>query len=236
MDIAGSVALVTGANRGIGAAFARLLVERGAKVYGGARDPLTVTTPGVIPIRLDVTSAADLAAVVEQCGDLTILINNAGISTGADVLSTDAIERGRREFETNVFAPLALSQAFAPVLAANGGGVIANMLSALSWFAIPSTSMYCASKSAAWSLTNSLRVALHPQGTQVIGIHCGYVETDMTTAVSAPKIAPEQVVEATLDAIEHGHDEVLADDTSRGVKAALSGELSALYPSLASAV
>jgi NAD(P)-dependent dehydrogenase (short-subunit alcohol dehydrogenase family) len=234
MNVEGSVALVTGANRGIGAVFARMLLEQGAsKVYAAARTPETVTIDGVTPITLDITSAHDIEAVVERCADVNLLINNAGISTGTGVLAPDALEQGRREMETNAFGGLAMSRGFAPVLAANGGGAIVNVLSALSWFSLPQTAMYCASKAAAWSLTNSLRVELHPQGTLVVGVHCAFVDTDMAAQVTAEKISPEQVVELTIGALERNEYEVLADDTTRGVRAALSGDVALLYPALA---
>jgi NAD(P)-dependent dehydrogenase (short-subunit alcohol dehydrogenase family) len=233
MNVEGSVALVTGANRGLGEAFTRLLLENGAaKVYGGARDPGTITVPGVVPVTLDITSPDDVEAVADLAGDVTLLINNAGISTGTGVLADDALEGARREFETNVFAPLAVSRAFAPILAANGGGAIVNVLSVLSWLAMPPTAMYSAAKSAAWSLTNSLRVELVPQGTLVVGVHVGFMDTDMAAGIDAPKVTPDSVVEATLEALRGGRPEVLADDTSRFVKAQLSGHLEDLYPSL----
>jgi NAD(P)-dependent dehydrogenase (short-subunit alcohol dehydrogenase family) len=234
MRIEGSVALVTGANRGLGRAFAGLLLDHGAvKVYGAARDPGAVTAEGVTPVRLDVTSPADVAAAVERCGDVTLLVNNAGISTGTGVLASDAIDAGRREVETNVLGTLAVSRAFAPILGRNGGGAVVNVLSVLSWLAFPSTALYAASKAAAWSLTNSLRLELQSQGTLVVGVHCGFLDTDMAASVDAPKLAPEAVVEQTLEAIEHGRPEVLADDVSRQVRAALSGDLAGLYPSVA---
>ena len=133
MRIEGSVAFVSGANRGLGEAFTRLLVENGAaNVYGGARDPGTITVPGVVPVRLDITSSAHVEAAAGLAGDVTLLVNNAGISTGTGIFADDALEQGHREFETNVFGPLAMSRAFAPVLAANGGGAIVNILSVLS--------------------------------------------------------------------------------------------------------
>lgn len=234
MNIAGSTALVTGANRGLGAAFCRSLLDRGAaKVYAGVRDLGSLKMEGVIPVQLDITSPADIAAAAASIGDLTLLVNNAGISTGTAALAPNAIEQGRREFETNVFGPLALSNAFAPVLAANGGGAIINVLSVLSWFSMPSTALYCASKSAAWSLTNSLRLDLRPQGTQVVGVHVGFIDTDMTAGIEAPKSSPADVVARTLDALESGLHEVLADDISRNVRAGLSADLTALYPALA---
>ncbi|HZQ86610.1 MAG TPA: SDR family oxidoreductase [Acidimicrobiales bacterium] len=233
MNIEGSVALVTGANRGLGEAFTRLLVENGAaKVYGGARDPGSITVPGVVPVKLDITSAEDVAAAAALAADVTLVINNAGISTGTSVLADDALAGARREIETNVLGPLVVSRAFAPVLAANGGGAIVNVLSVLSWLAMPQTAMYSAAKAAAWSLTNSLRVELAPQGTLVVGVHVGFMDTDMAAGVNAPKASPASVAEATLEALREGRPEVLADDTSRFVKAQLSGDLADLYPSL----
>lgn len=236
MDIAGSVALVTGANRGLGAAFCRALLDQGAaRVYAGARDPGTIDIPGVIPLRLDITSSADVAAAVAECGDTTLLVNNAGILDPASVLAGDVLELGRREFETNVFGTLAMSKAFAPVLGANGGGAIVNVLSVLSWLSAPGGAMYSASKAAAWSLTNALRLELREQGTQVVALHVGYMDTDMAANVDAPKSSPDDVARQTLAGLEAGAFEVLADDASRYVRSALSAELTALYPSLATA-
>ena len=234
MDIEGSIALVTGANRGLGRAFTRVLLEHGAaRVYAGARDLASVTDGDVTPVELDVTSMATIEAAAARCSDVTLVVNNAGISTGTSILAVDALDAGRREMDTNVFGPLAVSRAFAPVLAANGGGALVNVLSVLSWLAAPSTALYSASKAAAWSVTNSLRVELRAQGTLVVGVHCAYLDTDMAAHVEAPKLAPERVVEQTLDAIEQERVEVIADDISRMVKAALSDEVTALYPALA---
>lgn len=234
MHVTGSVALVTGANRGLGAAFCRALLARGAStVYAGARDPSTVAIDGVVPVRLDITSPADIAAAVTRCGDVSLLVNNAGILTGTSALAEGALEEGRREFETNVFGTLAMSRAFAPVLGANGGGALVNVLSVLSWLSSPGGALYCASKAAAWSLTNSLRLDLQPQGTQVIGLHVGYMDTDMTAGVQAPKSSPADVASQALDGVESGAYEVLADEPSRMVRRALSADLSELYPTLA---
>ena len=233
MKIEGSVALVTGANRGLGAAFCRALLDRGAtKVYAGARDLRKLDIDGVVPVQLDVTSAADIEAVADLCGDVTLLVNNAGIGTGTSVLSDDVIDAARREFETNVFGPLALSGALAPALANNGGGAIINVLSVLSWVSMPATAIYCASKAAGWSLTNSLRQDLLAQHTQVLGLYVGYMDTDMTAGIDGPKSDPGAVAHQTLDGIEAGAYEVLADDISRHVRGALSGDLVGLYPQL----
>jgi NAD(P)-dependent dehydrogenase (short-subunit alcohol dehydrogenase family) len=226
--------LVTGANRGLGAAFCRALLERGAsKVYAGARDPDTIRTAGVVPVRLDITSPAEVAAAAAQCGDTTLLVNNAGILVGAPVLADHALEDGRREFETNVFGTLSVSRAFVPVLGTNGGGAIINVLSVLSWFSLPGGALYCASKAAAWSLTNALRLDVLDQHTQVVALHVGYMDTDMTAGIDAPKSSPDDVAAQALTGVEAGAFEVLADEVSRNVRGALSAELTALYPALA---
>jgi NAD(P)-dependent dehydrogenase (short-subunit alcohol dehydrogenase family) len=235
MDVAGAVALVTGGNRGFGAALCAALVERGAaKVYAGARDVSTVRTSGVEPVQLDITSTADIAAAIERCDGVTLLINNAGIGTGTSVLADDAMAQLERELETNVIGPLAMSRAFAPVLARNGGGAIVNVLSVLSWYSAPPSALYCAAKAASWSLTNSLRLELLDQGTQVVAVHVGFMDTDMTAGLDVPKSSPVDVAGRVLDAVQAGEPEVLADDVSRRVRAALSGELADLYPALAS--
>jgi NAD(P)-dependent dehydrogenase (short-subunit alcohol dehydrogenase family) len=223
MKIKDSVVLVTGANRGLGQAFVDALIARGArKIYAAARDPSSIKLAGVVPLKLDVTNEADLAAAVVACGDLTLLVNNAGITKGSSFLAADSAKAARAEFETNFFGPLALSQAFAPILKANGGGAIVNVLSVLSWLNIPSAATYSASKSAAWSLTNGLRGELRGQGTQVVGVHVGYMDTDMTKGMTADKTDPRDVVRLTLDAVEAGQDEVLADELSRNVRQGLA--------------
>lgn len=233
MDISGSVALVTGANRGFGASLCRSLLARGAaKVYAGARDVTSVTMDGVEAIQLDITSADDIEAAVRHCADVTLLVNNAGIGTGTAALADDAIANARREFETNTLGTLAMSQAFAPVLGANGGGAIVNVLSVLSWLHMPWSAVYCASKAASWALTNSMRQELQGQHTLVLALHVGLMDTDMTAGLDLPKSSPDDVAEQVMDGLEAGAYEVLADDTSRDVRAALSGELTGLYPSL----
>ena len=224
MQLKDSVVFVTGANRGLGLAFAQAALAAGArKVYAAARDPASVTLPGVVPIQLDVGNAMQVAAAVRDCGDVTLLVNNAGISMGSSFLaSPDAIAAARAEFEVNFFGPWALASAFAPVLKANGGGAIVNVLSALSWVSFPSVATYSASKSAAWSLTNGLRNELRAQGTQVVALHVGYMDTDMTRGLDAPKSSPADVARVTLEGVEAGAFEVLADDISRQVKQSLS--------------
>ena len=230
MKISGSVALVTGANRGLGRSFALALAERGATVYAGARDPGTVTDPGLVPVRLDVSDPADIAAVAERCGDVTLLVNNAGVAHAGPVLGS--LDGARREMEVNYFGTLALSRAFAPILGAAGGGALVNMLSVLSYVSFPGLGSYGASKAAAWSLTNALRLELAEQGTLVVGVHAGFIDTEMAAAAPPPKLDPSDVVRQTLDAVEEGRPEVWVDEISRQAKAGLSGDIDVLYPSL----
>ncbi|OPC81548.1 short-chain dehydrogenase [Embleya scabrispora] len=233
MQIPGSVALVTGANRGLGRAFARALVARGARtVYAGARDPGTVTDPGVVPIELDITDPEQVAAVARRLDDVTLLVNNAGVSGSASFLGAGTSDPARAEMETNYFGTLSMSRAFAPVLARNGGGALVNVLSVLSFMTLPQVGSYSASKAAAWSLTNALRLDLAAQGTLVVGVHAGFIDTEMAAAVPLPKIAPEDVAGQTLDAVEAGAYEVLVDHYSRDAKAALSAAPEVLYPAL----
>jgi NAD(P)-dependent dehydrogenase (short-subunit alcohol dehydrogenase family) len=234
VNIEGSVVLVTGANRGLGAEYVRQLLDRGAtKVYAGARSPESVKSSGAIPIKLDVTNAADIQAAVTQCSDLTMLINNAGVVIGSRVLAENSLENAKAEFDTNVWGPFNLSKAFAPVLAANGGGAIVNVLSAVSWMSIKEVATYAMSKSAAWSLTNALRLELARQGTLVVAVHPAFIDTDMAAGVDMPKTTPHQVVERTLDGVAAGIPEVLADDTSAFVKNSLPKHIETFYPKVA---
>jgi NAD(P)-dependent dehydrogenase (short-subunit alcohol dehydrogenase family) len=222
MKIQSSVALVTGANRGLGQSFARAFVAHGAKVYAAARDPRSVQIPGVVPLRLDVTDPAQIAAAVREAGDVDLVVNNAGIARMANLLGDGGVEAARAELDTNVFGPLLVSRGFAPVLKKNGGGAIINVLSVLSWVTLPALGTYSVSKAAAWALTNGLRNEVAEQGTQVVALHVGYMDTDMAKHAPEPKSSPDDVVRQTLDALERGEVEVLADEVSRQVKAGLS--------------
>ena len=232
MKIQGAAALVTGANRGLGAAIAQLLLDSGAKVYGAARDTATITNPNVIPVQLDVTNAVDIANAARACGDVSIVVNNAGILRSSASLASGAIDAARAELETNFFGPMRMAQAFSPVLRDNGGGALVNMLSVLSFVSAPQGATYCASKAAAWSLTNSLRIELRRQGTLVVAVHAGYIDTDMAVGVDAEKVSPQSVASQIVAALEAGAEEVLADPISEMVKGALSNDLTLLYPTL----
>ncbi len=229
MEIRESVALVTGANRGIGRAFVRALVDHGAaRVYAGARDPATVVDQDAIPLQLDITSPADVAAAAAVAGDVTIVINNAGVDAQGTKLLAGTFDDAHDAMEINYFGTWAVSRAFAPILARNGGGALVNMLSVASWAGRPDFPAYAASKAAEWSLTQSLRAGLRDQGTLVVGVHAGFVDTDLSTWIDAPKISAASVAEQTMQALANDSAEVLADDRSRQVKAALSQPVDSL--------
>jgi NAD(P)-dependent dehydrogenase (short-subunit alcohol dehydrogenase family) len=232
-QIENAVVLVTGGSRGIGKELVEQLYRRGAaKVYATARDPKTVTHPDAVPLALEVTDPESAAAAARRASDVTILINNAGGSAKAELLSA-SMDEIRRDFETNFFGPLYVTRAFVPVLAGNGGGHLLDVHSALSWFA--DGNAYSASKAAFWSQTNSLRLLLAPRGITVTGLHVGYVDTDLTVGIDAPKVSAELVATKALDGIEAGDLEVLVDETSQWAKTALSGPIEEFYPQLAAA-
>ncbi|ULR48426.1 SDR family oxidoreductase [Streptomyces deccanensis] len=230
MDLSTSTALVTGANRGFGRALAAELLSRGATVYAGARNPAQVDLPGAKPIAIDITDPASVAAAAKATGDVTVLVNNAGSSTGADLLTAD-LDDIRLEMDTHFLGTLTVTRAFAPQIAA-GGGAILNVLSGLSWVSFPEFGAYCAAKSAEWSLTNTLRLQLADQNIRVAGLHVGYMDTDMVRTVDAAKSDPADIARIAVDGIAAGAYEILADDGSRQAQAALSGGVSVLYPQL----
>jgi NAD(P)-dependent dehydrogenase (short-subunit alcohol dehydrogenase family) len=214
MELEGTVALVTGANRGLGKAYVEGLLDAGAaKVYAAARDPRTITDPRVTPVRLDVTDAEQVAEAARTLTDVGIVINNAGIGRPATPLGAD-IDDARAELEVNYLGLLRVSQAFPKAKA------LVNVLSVASFRPLMTLATYSASKAAAWSLTSSLRDEL--EDTLVVGVHAGFIDTDLAAAIpDDQKIPPRQVVDATLRAIVAGETEVLADDVSRAARAAL---------------
>jgi NAD(P)-dependent dehydrogenase (short-subunit alcohol dehydrogenase family) len=224
-----TTALITGANRGLGRHFAAELLARGATVYASAREPTTIDLPGVQRIALDITEPDAVAAAAALASDVDLLINNAGISTGAQLLGD--LEGVRAEMDVNFWGTLSMIRAFAPVLAANGGGKVVNIASALSWFSAPGAGAYAVSKAANWNMSNAMRLELAEQGTQVTSVHLGLADTDMAKALQGPKTDPAVVARMTLDAVEAGDLQVVIDDWSAMVKASLAEDPRVFYDS-----
>jgi NAD(P)-dependent dehydrogenase (short-subunit alcohol dehydrogenase family) len=226
VNIRDSVVFVTGANRGLGLAFAREAVARSAaKVYAGMRNTDGFDIPGIVPVKLDVTDPASVSAAAARCGDTTLLVNNAGIGrTMTGPLDGNMDELSRELFETNFYGMIRVTQAFAPALAINGGGAVINVLSDAAWLPRPMLAAYSATKAAAWSFTNTLRLQLMNQRTQVLALHVGFMDTDLTRGLDVPKTSPTDVVRQTLDGLMAGKDEVLADQGTRALKQGLSRE------------
>jgi NAD(P)-dependent dehydrogenase (short-subunit alcohol dehydrogenase family) len=236
VDIQNAVAVVTGANRGFGRQLAAELLKRGArKVYAGARRPDSVDLPGVVPLQLDITDPASMARAAKVASDTTLLINNAGISTHVGLIDGDIADI-RLEMETHFFGSLDVARTFAPILTANGGGAILNVLSVLSWVHYPAYGGYSAAKAAELAMTNVIRQELAPAGIDVTALHVGYMDTDMADYVDgSDKVDPAWVAGLALDGIQARALEVVADDKSRNARAALSGGLDQLYPGLPAA-
>ncbi|OCB39013.1 short-chain dehydrogenase [Mycobacterium malmoense] len=226
VNINGSTVVVTGGQRGLGKAIVDELLRRGAaKVYATARAPRPSADARVVSVALDVTKPESVAALAVSAPDADIVINNAGVLGAPKLLDSD-IEEIRAVFETNYFGALRVAKAFAPILATNGGGALVDVASILSW--MPGSGGYGDSKAALWSTTNSLRIELEKQGTLVVAAHLSFTDTDMASGFDAPKNDPRQVASAIVDGIERDDTEVLADDDTRYVKAALSGPAEAL--------
>jgi NAD(P)-dependent dehydrogenase (short-subunit alcohol dehydrogenase family) len=220
MQIQNCIALVTGANRGLGKAYVDALLAAGAsKVYAGTRDVASVgvVNDRVVPVRLDVTQEDQVRAAARRCSDVTLLINNAGIMKSSPMLAEGSEEALRAEMEVNVFGILRMVRAFAPVLSKNGGGAIVNMLSVVSWFVNPGNATYCASKYAALAVTDAVRIQLKAQGTQVVAVHAGYIDTGMAAGIDSPKVSAQQVAERTLDGLREGKNSVHADQRSEEI-------------------
>ena len=219
--VEGAVALVTGGRRGLGRAYVDALVRHGAgKVYATARKPGSSEDPRIVAETLDVADPESVRSLAERTGDVGIVVNSAGVLIRGPLL-TSATEDVRATFDTNVFGALQVAQTYAPILARNGGGALVNMLSVFSWAS--GAGAYGASKAALWSMTNSLRLELAGQGTRVLGVHAGFIDTEMVAARKTSKISPDLVAEKVMEALMAGQDEVLVDRITEQAKAALCG-------------
>jgi NAD(P)-dependent dehydrogenase (short-subunit alcohol dehydrogenase family) len=219
--LANAVVLVTGANGGLGTEFVHQALDRGAaKVYATARTPRDWGDDRVVALPLDVTDPASIAAAAEHAADTTVLVNNAGIAAWTPGLLATPLAEVRRLLETNVVGLLAVTQALAPAIV-RARGAILDVASVASWHARPTLAAYGASKAAVWSLTDSLRQELRPEGVQVLGLYLAFSDTPMTAGIDAPKTDPADVVRAAYDGLESGALEVLADPYTRQVRAAL---------------
>jgi NAD(P)-dependent dehydrogenase (short-subunit alcohol dehydrogenase family) len=225
VNITGSVALVTGGNRGLGKAFVQALLDAGArKVYVGTRFPFESGDSRLQPLHLDITQSNDIAAAAQSCQDVTICVNNAGVGSAGTLLHPLGDDGAWRDMETNYLGTLAMCRAFAPILKRNGGGALVNVLSVVSWYAEPSLGSYSVSKAAEWAMTNAIRIELRSQGALVVGVHAGFVATDLSAPVDVPKARPEDVAAATMEAIRQGHERVLADNVSQEIRAELDAD------------
>lgn len=227
MRVEGAVALVTGANRGLGRRLAEELVERGAaKVYGAARTPESVTTPGVIPIRLDITDPSSVEAATAIAQDVTLLVNNAGMASSATLLG-GTMDDIRAVMESHFFGTLAVTRAFAPHLIANAPGAVLNVVSVVSWVHPSTLGAYASAKTALWAQTDSLREEFEPHGVAVTALHIGFMDTDMSADFDVAKMDPTIIARLALDGVEVGAVEVLTDQMTRTAKAELSDDRTA---------
>lgn len=219
--IENKVVLVTGGRRGLGAALVDEVLNRGArKVYSTARAPFEDPRKQVVTKQLEVSSEASVATLAHDLTDVEIVINNAGVLHPDSLLSGD-FDKIDATFQTNVFGPLRVVRAFAPILKDNGGGAIVNIHSVLSW--LGGAGAYGASKAAIWSVTNTLRLELEAQHTHVLGVHAGFIDTDMVTALPVPKTPPAVIAARIIDALEKGDNEVLTDELTVQIKSQLAG-------------
>ncbi|MBZ5541448.1 MAG: SDR family oxidoreductase [Acidobacteriia bacterium] len=221
-----SIALVTGANRGIGRAFVEALLERGVnRVYAAARkltdlEPVVaIDRKRVLPLKIDITSLAEINAAAEKACDVNLLINNAGIADFGSLLDAPG-ESIRRNMETNYFGTLHAIRSFAPVIEKNGGGAIVNLLTIVALASMPGLGVYNASKAAAWSMTQSLRADLRKRKIRVYGVFPGPVDTDMIRGVDMPKTSATDVARAVLSGIENGDEDIFPDPMAKQMYAA----------------
>lgn len=235
MQIENQIVLVTGANRGIGREFVLELLERGAsKVYASVRrlEAFDFADKRVVPLVMDILDSDSVTAATKLATDVTVVVNNAGISTGASIVSGDLNDL-HKEMDVHYWGTLRVIRAFAPVLAENGGGAIVNVLSALSWFATSGAGGYAAAKAAAWNMTNAVRLELASQNTLVQAVLFGVAKTDlMAKDYTGPAIEAREVPRQALRGVEEGQIEVVVDGVTAWIKNALAGDRGQFYEQL----
>ena len=221
MKIEGSIALVTGANRGLGKALVSALLEAGAtKVYATVRDEkkLVRTDARIVPLLLDTTKPAQIVAAAKQASDVTLLVNNAGVLNSYSAL-TASQEELEADFRTNVHGTLGVVRAFVPALARNGGGTtIVNVLSLASLASVPTMAGYSASKAAAYSITQALRAELRAKNIAVLAALPGPIDTDMVKALAMPKTSAADTAKALIEGIARGDEEIFPDPMAQQMR------------------
>ena len=240
MNVKGSVALVTGANRGVGRATVKVLIEQGAaKVYATARDAskiadLAAAYPGKVEaLALDITKPEQVSAAAARAKDVSLLINNAGVNKMKGFIAVDSIDHARAEMEANYFGTLAMCRAFAPVLKANGGGAIVNVITIVSRVTIPMLGSYCASKWALFSMNQGVRAELAKQGTLVVSVNPGAIDTDMAKGMDMAKLDPADVARQSLKAVEDGVEDIYVGDMAQGMLQGMRADEKAMEKQLA---
>jgi NAD(P)-dependent dehydrogenase (short-subunit alcohol dehydrogenase family) len=219
MKIQGSIALVTGASRGIGRSLVSALLAGGAtKVYAAARDvsKIDARDPRVVPLQLDVTNGDDIAAAAKKAADVNLLINNAGVLASYDLLATPRSDI-ERDLATNFFGTLAVTRAFAPIIERSGGGAVANLLTVVSLASMPALGGYSAAKAAAFSLTQALRAQLRAKKIDVHAVFPGPIDTDMAKDITLPKTSPDVAARAIVEGIARGDEDILPDPMAQQV-------------------
>lgn len=235
MQIQNAIALVTGANRGIGRAFVEALQAAGAqKIYAAARNAeslaevVAIDPARIVPVTLDVTNSEQIAAIAQQAQDVNLLINNAGVLGGGDLFIDSSIETAQWEMNVTYFGTLAMTRAFAPILKRNGGGALVNLCSLASYVNVPSVATYSAAKAALHSLTQATRAQLAAQGTLVVGLYPGPIDTRMAEELPLDKAPTSQVADALLQGIENGIEDIYPDDTAAQVLSGVTEGLKAI--------
>ncbi|MFI0848397.1 SDR family oxidoreductase [Mesorhizobium sp. IMUNJ 23232] len=235
LPIKGSIIFITGATGGVGQALTAAVATRGAaKIYAAGRNVSALAnTPGVIPIRLDVTSDLEVDQAASIAADVTLLINNAGVNHNATFMRTPNLQIAREEIEVNYLAPLRMTRAFAPALIKNRGAVL-NVLALLARVNFPLMGSYCASKAAALSLTQGLRAELAPKGVRVVAALPGAIDTRLTADLDIPKMTPAEAAAGILDGFEAGEEEIYVGEMARSLAERLASDAKAVERELAS--